>query len=81
MEILKIFSEFLSSFLTKHKSFVGADKMHEGLFEIFQFEFILYDLSKEWKNACKKIDCCYTEQFHDELWITSRNFPIFNASV
>ena len=56
MEILKIFSEFLPSFLKKHKSFVGADKMHEGLFEIFQFEFILHDLSKEWKNACKKID-------------------------
>ena len=46
----------MSSFLKKHKSFVGADKMHEGLFEIFQFEFILYDLSKEWKNASKKID-------------------------
>ena len=33
---IKIFSWFLSSFLKKHKSFVGVDKMHEGQCEIFQ---------------------------------------------
>ena len=26
----------MSSFLKKHKSFVGVDKMHEGQYEIFQ---------------------------------------------